>query len=834
MPARFELRAFGGAVLAGPDGPVQGRAAHRRRLALLAILAAASGRTLGRERILGYLWPDQPSDAGRHQLSEALYVLRKAVGEGAFVTAGDEVGINPAVIAADVARFREAVGAGRFGEAVELYRGPFLDGFYVADAPEFERWVEEERSALAEAFADAVQSLAERCEAGSDWRGAAGWWRRLAAHDPYSSRVALRLMSALAAADERAAALKHAAAHAAFLREELGVDPDAAVAELAERLAAETAALPRLEPRALRPDDASPDGGTIEDAEAVDADADAPEPEPRHEVPPAVAPRIGPSMLARTVGYVGAAMLGALFILAALRMLPTSRADAEVARGAELDPRRIAVLPFEAPADPHLEMLAAALTGSMIDRLSEVASLRVVSRGGVVAYAGRAVPLDSITRRLQVGTLVTARVQRSDALYRVAVQMVDGATGEQVGSTQVEVRETELFALQDAVAGEVERFLRQRLGDHVRLRERRAGTRSAEAYALVLQAEQLREDARRVGASEHTRDSASTLGLLAEADALLAEAERLDRRWVEPSLLRGWVWLTRARLAERGGEVRALSAALGHAERALALARNHPRALELRGTIHWTHVVLHPGPDGDSARLAAAEADLREALRRDPRLATAWATLSQFLRFHGDLAEAERAAERALEADAYLEEAPLIVERLYRAALAVPDYGMARRWCERGRREFVDDWRFVECRLVLMARDASAAADVRVAGALLREAEEMYPAEQARRDNRAYTPVHREMMFAAVLARAGRADSARAILERSRARVDPSSERGASFAYDEAYVWLNLGDTVRARRALGEITTRRPHLREWLSREPVYRRLRPAASHARE
>ncbi len=62
-------------------------------------------------------------------------------------------------------------------------------------------------------------------------------------------------------------------------------------------------------------------------------------------------------------------------------------------------------------------------------------------------------------------------------------------------------------------------------------------------------------------------------------------------------------------------------------------------------------------------------------------------------------------------------------------------------------------------------------------------------------------------------------------MERSRGRVDPSSELWVSFAYDEAYVWMNLGDTARARRALREITTRRPHLREWLRREPVYRLL---------
>jgi DNA-binding SARP family transcriptional activator len=399
MRPSFELKVFGGAVLLGPEGPVQGRAAHRRRLALLAILAGAPGRTVGRERILGYLWPDQPSDAGRHQLSEALYVLRKAIGEGAFVTAGDEVGLNPALVSTDLAAFRAAMAEERFRDAVEAYRGPFLDGFYVSEAPDFERWVEEERSSLAEACAAAREALAERCERAGDHAGAAGWWRRRAAHDPYSSRVALRLMNALAAAGERAGALKHAAAHAAFLREELGVDPDPEIGEAMQRLAAETAALPRLEPRSTIAEQqplADPATAGAGEPSADELAVAAVPADDSEDVLPGVmesaAPRRAPavwrqgSVVARSVGYVGAAMLGALLILAALRVYPgvsVSEGSAEA-----LDIRRIAVLPFESSDDPELRMLANALTGAMIDRLSDVRSMRVVSRGGVLPYGG--------------------------------------------------------------------------------------------------------------------------------------------------------------------------------------------------------------------------------------------------------------------------------------------------------------------------------------------------------------------------------------------------------------------------------------------------------------
>src|SRR5262245_59549033 len=97
--AAFSLQLLGDPLLVGPAGPVTGRAAYRRRLALLSILAVARGRPVGRERIIGLLWPDNPAEAARHTLSEALYVLRKELADDVFTTVGDEVALNPVVIA---------------------------------------------------------------------------------------------------------------------------------------------------------------------------------------------------------------------------------------------------------------------------------------------------------------------------------------------------------------------------------------------------------------------------------------------------------------------------------------------------------------------------------------------------------------------------------------------------------------------------------------------------------------------------------------------------------------------------------------------------------------
>ncbi|MDB4948133.1 MAG: protein kinase, partial [Gemmatimonadetes bacterium] len=244
----FALNLLGGTALHGRNGLVTGKAAHKRRLALLAILALARGRTVGRERIVGLLWPEREGDTARHLLSESLYVLRKELGENAFVSAGDEVGLNGEVVRADVEEFERMVQEGDLEGAAEVYRGPFLDGFFVGDAPEFEAWAESERERLKRAHTRVVECLALAREGDGRPAEAADWWRRLAVADPYNSRVGMRLMAALDAAGERASAIWFAETHVALLRDELGVEPQPEFAAMVERLRSEPVRVPPAPP----------------------------------------------------------------------------------------------------------------------------------------------------------------------------------------------------------------------------------------------------------------------------------------------------------------------------------------------------------------------------------------------------------------------------------------------------------------------------------------------------------------------------------------------------------------------------------------------------------
>jgi eukaryotic-like serine/threonine-protein kinase len=229
---------FGGIHLEGPSGPPTGRIVQRRQLALLALLARTSHTPLTRERAVGVLWPDCPEDRARARLSDALYVIRQELGEDAVMVVGDGLRLNPDRVWSDVGAFEEAVDAGRWEAAVELYEGPFLEGFHPNGNGGFERWVDAERRSLAERYRRALETLATDAEEAGDPDTAVTWWKRRAAEERTNSRVALRLMQALAESGNVAGALQHARVHEALLDEELQLALPAEVQAFVGKLAA--------------------------------------------------------------------------------------------------------------------------------------------------------------------------------------------------------------------------------------------------------------------------------------------------------------------------------------------------------------------------------------------------------------------------------------------------------------------------------------------------------------------------------------------------------------------------------------------------------------------
>lgn len=218
------LRILGGLILERDGQPITGRATQRRRLAVLALLAGSPGRMLSRDRVVGLLWPEAATDAARHHLADAVYALRRALGNDAIQSRGDDLLLNPALVELDLSGFEEAVLAGDWERAVTLYRGPFADGFLVAEAPEFDQWLEATRARCRRSYRDALEQWARQHALADRREAASAAWLRLTNDDPADGRVVLETVRALDRAGNRAQAIRQARTHAVLLRQELGTE----------------------------------------------------------------------------------------------------------------------------------------------------------------------------------------------------------------------------------------------------------------------------------------------------------------------------------------------------------------------------------------------------------------------------------------------------------------------------------------------------------------------------------------------------------------------------------------------------------------------------------
>src|SRR3954468_16857550 len=154
----LRLRTFGGVALREDDRLLDGPATQRRRLALLAMLAVAGDAGVSRDKLIAQLWPESDTERARHSLRQWIFLLRRDLGANEEVLLGStDLRLNPQLFTSDVADFERALNAGDDEGAVALYDGPFLDGFHLSDAGEFERWMESQRSRFALRFAEAME-----------------------------------------------------------------------------------------------------------------------------------------------------------------------------------------------------------------------------------------------------------------------------------------------------------------------------------------------------------------------------------------------------------------------------------------------------------------------------------------------------------------------------------------------------------------------------------------------------------------------------------------------------------------------------------------------------
>jgi DNA-binding SARP family transcriptional activator len=233
-----------------------------RRVALLVYLALARpDRWYRRDSLVALFWPDADAEHARGSLSQALYHLRRMLGGDVIVSRGSEVIGLAESLWCDAAELARVWLECKAEEAIALYRGRFLDGFFISGAPDFDRWVDGERERLHGIAVDAFGVATDAAALAGAGARAIDLARRAVTAAPTNEVALRRLVSVLARSGDRAAAVRAYEGFAARLLDEFDLVPSAATRRLVEAVRVDESAgpaeamSPSARPRSLAPVD---------------------------------------------------------------------------------------------------------------------------------------------------------------------------------------------------------------------------------------------------------------------------------------------------------------------------------------------------------------------------------------------------------------------------------------------------------------------------------------------------------------------------------------------------------------------------------------------------
>ena len=451
----LRLEVLGGLSLSG--GAPSGLGHQRRRLALLAVVAASGDRGVSRDQLQVLFWPDSAPEAARHALDQLLYSMRRALGESVFLGI-NPLQLNPAVVSSDVADFQSALSRSALADAVTLYRGAFLNGFFLPDAHEFERWAELQRAQLSASYRSALEKLAVQAEYAGDRSGAVGWWRQLANEDALSGRTALRLMRALAAVGDRAAALQHARVYETLVRQELETAPDPEIVAYLEELrtagdSTTTAQITRgIERNLPAASDPIGDSSIIEGESQQVLLGPPPGPESSKRPKPVGSRRLTPALAVLTLLVVGASWVAW-----------QTRGRPEIAIAS--DPNLVFVAPFRvSAADSSMRYLGEAMVDLLSAKFAGEGGPRAIdARSAISMWRTGHAPNDAsndadlhAARAAGAGrVLLGSVVATGGGRITIDARLLDVGDGRRLASTTVEGPHDSLGAVVDRLAAQL-------------------------------------------------------------------------------------------------------------------------------------------------------------------------------------------------------------------------------------------------------------------------------------------------------------------------------------------------------------------------------------------
>ena len=323
------------------------------------------------------------------------------------------------------------------------------------------------------------------------------------------------------------------------------------------------------------------------------------------------------------VTVIGAAVSIGLFFTG--RYTATSR-DAGQPGGLSLPQKSIAVLPFENQnRDPNNDYLCDGIPESIINSLSELPKLKVMSRNSVFHYKGKETDAQTVGRELKVQTLLTGRVRQHGDSLTVGVELINAQDNSQMWGQQYNRKLADVFAVQEEIAKEVSENLRLKLTAAEKQQLAKRPTENLKAFQYYMQG--------RSYTQRRTRED------LFEAIRYCEKALEEDRNYA----------LAYAGLSDAYANlgIRGYIAPSEGRRKAEEAAR---KALELDDNLAEAHVALGQAYDHFVPyNLSAADREQRRAIELSPSLATAHAywgvSLVQQGRLNQSLVEFRKARE---------------------------------------------------------------------------------------------------------------------------------------------------------------------------------------------
>lgn len=293
--------------------------------------------------------------------------------------------------------------------------------------------------------------------------------------------------------------------------------------------------------------------------------------------------------------------------------------DAATADGARPS---IAILPFaNMSTDPENEFFADGIAEEIINALTKVRALDVVSRSSAFAFKKRTEDVTEIGRKLNVRTVLEGSVRKAGSRLRITAQLIDVATRYHLWSERYDREMADVFAIQDEIATNIVNALKLVLTEKEEAAIKKVPTQSVRAYEYYLRGRQLFHQRR-----PNTLDA---------AEDMYRRAIALDPNYA--MAYAGLADCSAFRANEEGGGEEALAQAEAASKRALELDPNSAEAHASRG-LTLSH----------QKRFAEAEPEFKEAIRLDPTLYEAAYFYGRMLQTAGKPDEAIEMYERAV------------------------------------------------------------------------------------------------------------------------------------------------------------------------------------------